>query len=409
MNWLEVSALEKVKEILSFYTPYANIDRMIKSLKVVLQEEITAFKHQDSCIILHLKQGEYLRIPYVSVESDVEVFQKQIQRLYASIEKKHCANTFVKQNLLYQIALFRGAYVFEFDYDEDKRDDKILPLMEIADQMDALIFWETGDVSDSFGDVILSKDGNSEVTVFNPVDGFDLSNRSLGLSEIQMKRIHRSMSILRYKGIYAPNHIAPPYDEHMYIFQDEQDIMKRCVACMLLAIYSDFLLTHNGNAMLAYQDVEKMIRLYHASPYFTIQEIEFLNEVHPSEEKIHVYQGYYECCYTLLWVLGFVDNLYFPSALCSDSLVVRTIFNYDSMEKLFEQIHIRSKSELLDALDLVQRYVWACKDARKLGFEMPAGLLHDVVVLRHHALSWLVSDAPWDEIVPVISSLGTDK
>lgn len=401
--------MEKVKEVLSFYTPYANVERMVAALKVVLQADLQSFKQQNSCITIYLRNQEYIRIPYVTMESEQEVFQKQIQRLYASIHKKKCENIMIQQNLLYQIALFKAAYVFEFNYDEDRRDEKILPLMEIADQMDALIFWETGDVSDSYGDVILSKDGKSEVAIFNPVDGFDLANRSLGLTELQMKRIHRSMTILRYKGIYAPNTIAPPFDEQMYIFQDPQDIMKRCVACMLLAIYSDFLLTHQGNAMLAYEDVEKMIRLYHASPYFTIQEIEYLNDTHPSAEKIHQYQGYYECCYSLLWVLGFVENLYFPSALCSDSLVVRTIFNYDSMEKLVEAIHIRSKSELLDALDLAQRYVWACEDAKKLNFQMPAGLLHDVVKLRYLALAWLVSDEPWDEITCTLTSLSVEN
>lgn len=37
--------------------------------------------------------------------------------------------------------------MFTFNYEENHRDEKILPLMEIADLMDALIFWETGDIS----------------------------------------------------------------------------------------------------------------------------------------------------------------------------------------------------------------------------------------------------------------------
>lgn len=400
-----------VTEVLSFYTPYADVDRMEAALATVLQEEITVMKKESQSFYLQLHHQEYLKIPFVSASSDLSTFQRQIQKLYASSAKLPCHNAFIKQNLLYQIALFRAAYVFTFNYEENHRDEKILPLMEIADLMDALIFWETGDISDSYGDVILNKKGKSEVSVFNPVDGFDITNKALGLDETVMKRIHHSLSVLRYKGIYAPTNIAPPFDDRMYIFQGAEEISKRAVACMLLGVYSEFLLTHQGNAMLAYEHIEKMVRIYRASPFFTIREIEFLNERKPKQEDIHVYQGYFECAFTLLWILGFVDTLYFPSALCDNQIVMQTILAFESVEKMTEQAKMRTKSELLDALDLIQRYAWACQDAVKLGFQMPAGLLYDVVRLRHRSLNWVIAaqDFSWDEVHPVIESLHLKK
>lgn len=403
--------MEFVKETLSFYTPYADIERMETALKMVLQDQLQSYTNKNNELHIQLQNREYLHIPYVSVNTNSETFRTQIQLLYASTEKCRSDNVFIKQNLLYQIALFRAAYVFEFNYEVHHRDEKILPLMEIADQMDALIFWETGDISDSYGDVVLSRKGTSEVAVFNPVDGFDFTNRALGLSEIELKRIHRSMTLLRYKGIYAPNNIAPPFDEKMHIYQELEDVVKRSIACMLLGIYTDFLYNHQGNAMLAYEDVEKMIRMYRASPFFTIREIEYLNDPRPKEATMHQYQAYYECCYTLLWMLGFVDNLYFPSVLCSDTMVVKVIFNYDSLEALLAQAKLRSKQELLDAFDLTQRYAWACDDARRLHFEMPAGLQHDVVKLRLRTLGWVVneSDQSWDDVETKIKALRVER
>ena len=400
-----------VTEVLSFYTPYADIDRMEEALSTVLQEEITVMKRNSQSFYLQLQHQEYLQIPFVSAQSDPETFRKQIQRLYASSAKLPCHNPFIKQNLLYQVALFRAAYVFTFNYEENHRDEKILPLMEIADLMDALIFWETGDISDSYGDVILNKKGKSEVSVFNPVDGFDITNKALGLDETIMKRIHHSLSVLRYKGIYAPTNIAPPFDNKMYIFQGVEEISKRAVACMLLGAYSEFLLSHQGNAMLAYEHIEKTVRAFHASPYFTIREIEYLNERKPKKADVHVYEGYFECAFTLLWVLGFIDTLYFPSALCSNHMVMKTILDLGSVENMVENAKMRSKSELLDALDLTQRYAWACQDAGKLGFQMPAGLLYDVVRLRHRTLNWVIAmqDFSWDEVHPVIESLRLKK
>lgn len=400
-----------VTEVLSFYTPYADIDRMEAALTTVLQEEITVMKKESQSFYLQLQHQEYLNIPFVSALSDPTTFQRQIQKLYASSSKLPCHNPYIKQNLLYQIALFRAAYVFTFNYEENHRDEKILPLMEIADYMDALIFWETGDISDSYGDVILNKKGKSEVAVFNPVDGFDITNKALGLDETLMKRIHHSLSVLRYKGIYAPTNIAPPFDNKMYIFQGAEEIGKRAIACMLLGVYSDFLLSHQGNAMLAYQHIEKTVRSFHASPYFTIREIEYLNERKPKQADIHVYQGYFECAYTLLWILGLADSLYFPGALCSNQTVIKTIVDFGSLENMMKQVQMRSKSELLDALDLIQRYAWACQDAAKLGFQMPAGLLYDVVRLRHRSLNWVISsqDFSWDEVRPMIESLRLKK
>lgn len=400
-----------ITEVLSFYTPYADHERMRQALSNVLQDEITAFKETTQGFYLKLQAEEYLNIPFVTIDQDQKTFQQQIQRLYTSSAKLPCDNIFIKQNLLYQIALFKGAYVFTFNYEEFKRDEKILPLMEIADQMDALIFWETGDISDSYGDVILNRRGISEVSVFNPVDGFDITNKSLGLSERQMKRIHHSLTVLRYKGIYAPTSIAPPYEDAMYIFQSEEEIIKRAIACMLLAVYSDFLMSHQGNAMLAYEKVESIIRIYRASPFFTIKEIEYLNNQHPKAEEIRAYQAYYECAYTLLWVVGIFENLYFPSALCSDSLVVNTIMQHETLEGLLANAKLRTKDELLDAIDLHQRYAWACQDAIKLSFKMPAQLLYDVVSLRHHTLWWIISDhdTSWDAINPKIRSLRHKK
>ena len=172
-------------------------------------------------------------------------------------------------------------------------------------------------------------------------------------------------------------------------------------------MYTNYLLTHQGNSLQAYENIENMIRLYQASPYFTIKEIEYLNDRMPKQEEVAMYRGYCECAYTLLWAIGITKTLYFPSAICDNGMVVKSILAYDSTERLIKHARLRDKSELLDALDLVQRYAWACQDAGKLGFLMPAGLLYDVVQMRYRTLNWMVSkqDTNWDDVKPVIKSL----
>lgn len=396
-----------VTEILSFYTPYADIARMENAISAVLRDQIVLMRKHAQCFDVELSNGEYLKIPFLSAQSDRMMFQKQIRILYTSTQKLPCRDPYIKQNLLYQIALFRAAYVFTFNYEKSERNEKILPLMEIADRMDALIFWESGDISDSYGDVILNKQGKSEVTVFNPVDGFDITNKALGLNETVMKRIHHSLSVLRYKGIYAPTNIAPPFDDKLRILQDEESICQRAIACMMLGTYTELFLSANEDSTQAYRDMEQLMHMYKASSYFTIHEIEYLNDRTPHGSDVELYAHYFECAYVLLWMVGLFDTLYFPSACCVKETVMKVILEYASAGKMAKKAKLRKKGVLLNALDLNQRYVWACNDAQKLGFAMPQGLVQEVVQMRHHALNWVVGkqQVAWDEVHPVISSL----
>ncbi len=59
-----------VTEVLSFYTPYADIDRMEEALSTVLQEEITVMNRNSQSFYLQLSHQEYLKIPFVSATSD---------------------------------------------------------------------------------------------------------------------------------------------------------------------------------------------------------------------------------------------------------------------------------------------------------------------------------------------------
>ncbi|MCI9312598.1 MAG: DUF4272 domain-containing protein [Erysipelotrichaceae bacterium] len=396
-----------VTETLSFYTPYADTMRMEQALSLVLREGLISLRKDDRCFYVELRDQEYLTIPFLSAQTNPSLLQKQIQILYASSARMPAKDPYIKQNLLYQIALFRAAYVFTFQYEKQERNDKILPLMEIADHMDALIFWESGDISDSYGDVILNKRGHSEMTVFNPVDGFDIANQALGLHEKQLRRMHHSLSVLRYKGIYAPTNIAPPYDDKLVVLQDEEAVCQRAIACMLVGVYTEVLIDTRGDYLQAYKNMEQLLDLYKASSYFTVREIEYLHNDVPSAADVHHYTHYFEYAYVLLWMVGLFETLYFPSAFCDRDAVMKVILNFHSIAKLVRKARLRKMDELLGALDLVQRYSWACRDAQKLGFLMPQGLCQEAVVIRHHALNWVVGaqGVGFDEVVPVISSL----
>jgi hypothetical protein len=107
----------------------------------------------------------------------------------------------------------------------------------------------------------------------------------------------------------------------------------------------------------------------------------------------------YESLWVLLWALGFVAKLPYPSTQCNAN-VVNDIFNEYSIEEFFDYPITRSHSDILDQADLHYRYHWAVTDARIRGDAVPALLEPSVVFERHYALNWLIGyqGQEWDDI-----------
>ena len=107
----------------------------------------------------------------------------------------------------------------------------------------------------------------------------------------------------------------------------------------------------------------------------------------------------YESLWVLLWALGFIAKLPYPSAQCNAN-VVNDIFNEYSIDEFFDYPITRSHSDILDQADLHYRYHWAVTDARIRGDSVPSLLEPSVVFERHYALNWLIGyqGQEWDDI-----------
>ena len=104
----------------------------------------------------------------------------------------------------------------------------------------------------------------------------------------------------------------------------------------------------------------------------------------------------YESLWALMWAMGLVKELNFPKDICDCNFVMKT-FGGDFSER----VKMRGTDEILQALDLVYRYHWACVNARVNGTKS-AGLDEEVVMERRGGLEWLCckdaeNDNPSDE------------
>lgn len=101
----------------------------------------------------------------------------------------------------------------------------------------------------------------------------------------------------------------------------------------------------------------------------------------------------------LLWPLGFIDQLSYPSNVCNVGEDVKHLFS-GSEDEFRNAAVLRSKQEIFDQADLILRLSWACVDARMKQQAPPAELNGSVVYERHYALNWLICfyDQDWDHV-----------
>lgn len=107
----------------------------------------------------------------------------------------------------------------------------------------------------------------------------------------------------------------------------------------------------------------------------------------------------YESLTVILWALGVMETLTYPSEICDVPTIVGLLFKPSRTE--FENaVKLRSPDEILDALDKTYRMHWATVDARIKGQPAMGNLNSSVVFERHYALNWLTNyqNQPWDEV-----------
>ena len=108
----------------------------------------------------------------------------------------------------------------------------------------------------------------------------------------------------------------------------------------------------------------------------------------------------YESLHVLLWSLGIVEALPYPDSMCDVGALLTPLLQTPRAD-VAQTATRRTKTEILDALDLHYRYNWACVDARVKQLPEVAGGLHPGVVYeRHYALNWLTRyrDQEWDKV-----------
>ncbi|MBS1660419.1 MAG: DUF4272 domain-containing protein, partial [Bacteroidetes bacterium] len=109
----------------------------------------------------------------------------------------------------------------------------------------------------------------------------------------------------------------------------------------------------------------------------------------------------YESLNVLLWALGLVEELVYPSSVCDFGGITKLLVQ-NERARVESLVDVREISVVLDELDKAYRMHWACVDARIQQQEPGGELDSSVVYERHYALKWLTRyrDQDWDRVTP---------
>ncbi|WP_310145191.1 DUF4272 domain-containing protein [Paenibacillus amylolyticus] len=289
--------------------------------------------------------------------------------------------------------------VIGIETDEDISQEFFNELLQLADQLDALIFWGGGSLLNAQGQLLLDTNGDSEVEDYTVTAHPSLLDDARPQSASGIQRKERSERILTEQGIpFNPHLPARAGEEHTRI-RTLDEVARRAVALCLAALKGECLGAGESAEDTAAL-VQEVIDKYDADSFFSPAERRFTHQHGAEQQEVISFSWGYEAYYVMLWALGYVQELGAPRQLCNVGQAVGYLQQCNTFEEFISQASFRSASEILDEADLIYRYNWVCVDSRVKETTPPAGLNGGIAYERHRALNWLICylDQEWDDV-----------
>ena len=214
--------------------------------------------------------------------------------------------------------------------------------------------------------------------------------REKATSPEALQRKSRSEQVLKSEGVPVNKFLPVIETEKEAKQRSKEEVAYRTMALLVVALKGEG---------LPQKDIEKLVRDYQLTGYFSPEELMFIKDPYPSDDDRVKFVWRYEAAWTLLWSLGYVDKLGKPTQACDVKKAVQTLLKR-SPAQFIKDAKLRPLSEILDQADRIYRYDWAVVDARVNNKAAPAKLDADVTVERHYALNWLIGymNQAWDDV-----------
>ena len=371
--------------------------------EVLTDEENGRGETGNAIDILHLRFQDNSEIRF-TINHDSDYINAQIPGMINFFSQAPCKNEDLKKSVLVQISVFNCVIGCVFDDGDDERINLIVhKLLRATDILNGLALFPNMSLVNGSGKLVLSIDGKTELDSYTPIGNSDVLESEAEESTADIDRRERSIAVLKKKKIpYLPKLKAAVLESEA-IIRSADEIIQRLFAMYAVCVYCEVLGNQPKEQAMVYVNKIDAISGVNLQQYLTPEEKAVLAHDAPDQHMRAKFGWRYECCYILLWALGFEKKLCFPSQICDMSKMASIIWSVDDFSAFKKNAKMKSKTEILDAADLILRYHWACVDARIHQQKAPANLNGEVVFEWHYAMNWLLganNRADWDDISP---------
>ena len=272
-------------------------------------------------------------------------------------------------------------------------------LRKVVSELDAFIFTPPNSLFtksngqhfvDKDLNLILDTQGNCEIEDISVhVDAKYRDEPSDNNTDEQKERKSKSNEFLTSHGIKVSKTLPCISDSAQVQLRSVSEVIDRTYSLLVTAAKGEGVESEHLSRMVESKKVDQL-----SGKERSIYEADVLSD----QDKAYA-TWRYESLYTMLWALGIMDDLKYPSQICDVQMIVGKLLQ-PSREEFVESVNMRDKDEILNELDKIYRMNWACVDARIKNEEVAGSINPSVVYERHYSLNWLTSDlgSDWDDV-----------
>ena len=206
---------------------------------------------------------------------------------------------------------------------------------------------------------------------------------------LQKQRRLKNNKTVASKNIAVADRLMTHWEDEQVTVKDVETICKRAIACFFVTQIACDIANNNYKEGLDY--FKPMIEKFGLMEQLNSKERRIVDGTYSTQDAIDM-DWAYEDLWSLCWSLGFVKDITDASDVCDCQMLIDLIMGCNKVDDLVKKSKLRSKEEILDALDLHMRYNWAINDAKVNQASSIGNLNPSTVIERRRGLEWLVTD-----------------
>ncbi len=383
------------------------IDSLEKMADVFIEELGDVFKslsEENGKYSIVLQDDSIVEIEIPEHVKGEEAFANQINGMRGFYYNVETEKTNIKEILVANMAYWNSMIGIRFDDDGNKDRNNFLfaNALATAKKLNSYIMLSNLDIYDGDCKLVFAKDGKSDLESFNPVfPAQSVFEHKAQLTENDTARYEKSKMILKENNIAYIEEMALALREGEIEIKPIREICERLVSLFTVSVFSEALLNEELTNDDAFSEIVLLNEKFNVISYLTDAELDYTNQDEISNHDAIQFIWRYEALNILFWALGFIDKLPKENEICDVPVIAKTIREFEDLEDLINSANLISKNQLADYQDLLMRYHWACIENRMNGKEAPEGLDEGVIMERHKAINWLITNmfgANWDDV-----------